>query len=100
VIYSGHANYGRNVQSRLDGGAPLIGRKVFFGLQCGGKSVHNDLLAKYPELQIVQSRSSSYGGEDRRTLMNALEGFARRAAWADIAAENKRKSSDNGRRRA
>ena len=36
VAYSGHADYGRNVQRQIEGGSPLIGSKVFFGLQCGG----------------------------------------------------------------
>jgi hypothetical protein len=95
VIYSGHADYGRNVQRQLQNGTPQIGAKVFFGLQCGGKGVHNDLLARYPDLQVVQSRNSSYGGEDRRTLMNALDGFARRATWIDMSSENSRNNSDN-----
>lgn len=95
VVYSGHADYGRNVQRQLQGGAPQIGAKAFFGLQCGGKGVHNDLLARYPNLQVVQSRNASYGGEDRNTFMNALDGIARRATWIDMSTENRRNNSDN-----
>jgi hypothetical protein len=95
VVYSGHANYGKNVTKRLDGAPPLVGHKVFFGLHCGGKGVHNEILDKWPELQVVQSLNSSYGYQDRRTLLVALQGFAERADWATISQRNVRQNSDN-----
>ncbi|MCK6550768.1 hypothetical protein L6R52_33330, partial [Myxococcota bacterium] len=95
VVYSGHANYGRHVSSRLPNGTPQLGNKVFFGLQCGGKGVHNMLLEKYPELQVVQSKNSSYPDEDRYTLENALNGIAARTTWTEISKKNSRENSDN-----
>lgn len=95
VVYSGHANYGRTVSSRLGAGAPQIGNKVFFGLQCGGKGVHNEILEKYPSLQVVQSKNSSYGHQDRWTLLNSLVGISKRAGWEEISRQNIRENSDN-----
>lgn len=95
VVYSGHANYGRNVLNRIDAGKPLAGAKVFFGLQCGGKFVHNAILDKYADLQVVQSKNSSYGHQDRYTLLHAIEGFAKRQSWAQISDKNRRENSDN-----
>jgi hypothetical protein len=94
VVYSGHANYGREVPSHLPDAAPQNGAKVFFGLQCGGKGVHNALLEKYPDLQVVASRNSSYGYQDRATLLNTLEGISRREPWTQISTKNER-NSDN-----
>jgi hypothetical protein len=95
VVYSGHADYGRNVTKRLADGAPLVGSKVFFGLQCAGKDIHNNILGKYTDLQIVQSKNSSYPNEDRSTLLNALEGFAQRRNWIEISKQNRETNSDN-----
>ncbi|MHB8872170.1 MAG: hypothetical protein ACYC8T_00640 [Myxococcaceae bacterium] len=95
VVYSGHANYGREVPSHLPGGAPQTGAKVFFGLQCGGKGTHNATLEKYPDLQVVTSRNSSYGYQDRATVLNTLEGISRREPWAQISVKNGSNNSDN-----
>lgn len=95
VVYSGHANYGRHVLNRIQAGKPLEGAKVFFGLQCGGKYVHNAILEKYDGLQVVQSKNSSYGHQDRYTLLHAMEGFTKRQSWAQIADKNERENSDN-----
>ncbi len=95
VVYSGHANYGREVPSHLLGAPEMRGTKVFMGLQCGGKGVHNALLDRYPDLHVVGTKSSSYGFEDRRTFLNTIEGIAKRLPWAQISAQNRRDNSDN-----
>ena len=94
VVYSGHANYGREVPSHLAGSPQMKGAKAFFALQCGGKGVHNAMLEKYPDLQMVSSRNSSYGYQDRATLLNTLEGISRREPWTQISTKNER-NSDN-----
>ena len=95
IVYSGHANYGREVPSHLAGAPEMNGAKAFFSLQCGGKGVHNALLEKFPDLQVVSSKNSSYGYQDRATLMNSLEGIAARLPWSQISTQNARSNSDN-----
>jgi hypothetical protein len=95
IVYSGHANYGREVPSHLAGAPELNGAKAFFSLQCGGKGTHNALLEKFPDLQVVSSKNSSYGYQDRATLLNTLEGVAARLPWSQISTQNARSNSDN-----
>lgn len=95
VIYSGHANYGREVPSHLSGATDQNGAKVFFGLQCGGKGVHNALLERFPDLHVVSSKNSSYGYQDRSTVLNALEGISKRLPWSQISVKNSSSNSDN-----
>ena len=95
VAYSGHANYGREVPSHLAGAPGMAGAKAFFSLQCGGKGVHNALLEKFPDLQVVSSKNSSYGYQDRATLLNTLEGIAGRLPWSQISTQNASRNSDN-----
>ncbi|MBN2360319.1 MAG: hypothetical protein JXR83_12775, partial [Deltaproteobacteria bacterium] len=95
VVYSGHANYGREVPSHVADGTPLRGGKVFCGFQCGGKGTQNAVADKYPDLQHVQSKNSSYGYQDRRTMMNVLEGISRRESWASIGKTNQDSNSSN-----
>lgn len=95
VVYSGHANYGREVPSHVAGGTPQRGDKVFAGFQCGGKGTQNAVADKYPDLQHVQSKNSSYGYQDRQTMMNMLEGISRRESWASISSTNQDHNSSN-----
>ena len=95
VVYSGHANYGREVPSHLANSPAMNGSKAFFSLQCGGKGVHNALLDKFPDLQVVSSKNSSYGYQDRATLMNSIEGIANRLPWSSISTKNTSNNSDN-----
>lgn len=95
VVYSGHANYGREVPSHLPNAPQMAGAKVFFSLQCGGKGVHNALVEKFPDLQVVSSKNSSYGYQDRATMLNSLEGIAARLPWSQISTQNSSHNSDN-----
>jgi hypothetical protein len=95
VVYSGHANYGREVPSHIAGAPAMTGAKAFFSLQCGGKGTHNALLDKFPDLQVVSSKNSSYGYQDRATLMNSIEGIANRLPWSAISTKNTSSNSDN-----
>lgn len=95
VVYSGHANYGREVPSHLPEGSAMQGGKVFFAMQCGGKGVHNALLEKYPDLQVVASKNSSYGYQDQATMLNAFDGIAARAPWVRISERNVDSNSSN-----
>ncbi len=95
VVYSGHANYGREVPSHLGGAPAMSGAKAFFALQCGGKGVHNALVEKFPDLQVVSSKNSSYGYQDRKTLMNTIDGIAGRLPWSQISTKNASSNVDN-----
>ena len=95
VVYSGHANYGREVPSHIANGQKMEGAKAFFSLQCGGKGTHNAVLEKYPDMQVVSSKNSSYGYQDRATLLNSLEGIANRLPWSAISTKNTSTNSDN-----
>lgn len=95
VVYSGHANYGREVPSHLGSAPEMNGAKAFWSLQCGGKGVHNALLEKFPDLQVVSSKNSSYGYQDRATLLGSLEGIAARLPWSQISTQNANHNSDN-----
>jgi hypothetical protein len=65
------------------------------GLQCVGEGVHLSIRAKYRDLQVVQSKNSSYPNEDRATFLNTILGFARRADWLDISKTNREQNSSN-----
>jgi hypothetical protein len=95
IVYSGHANYGRQVPSRLPAGSAMNGAKLFFGAQCGGKGTHNAILGKYPDLQVVTSKNSSYGFQDRKTMLNMLDGISKRLPWTQISTQNVSRNSDN-----
>jgi hypothetical protein len=95
VVYSGHANYGREVPSHLPNAPDMKGGKAFFALQCGGKGVHDALLEHYPDLQVVASKNSSYGYQDRATFMNALDGISKRLPWSQISTQNGSRNSEN-----
>lgn len=95
VVYSGHANYGREVPSHLRGAPEQAGAKAFFLLQCGGKGVHDAVLERYPDLQVVSSKNSSYASQDHETFLNALEGISKRQPWSQISTQNTRRNSDN-----
>jgi hypothetical protein len=95
VVYSGHANYGREVPSHLGGAPAMNGAKAFFALQCGGKGVHNALVQKFPDLQVVSSKNSSYGYQDRQTLLNTIDGISKRLPWSAISGQNKSSNVDN-----
>jgi len=95
VVYSGHANYGREVPSHVADGTPMRGDKVFAGFQCGGKGTQNAIADRYPDMQHVQSKNSSYGYQDRQTMMNMLEGISRRESWASMSKTNQDNNSSN-----
>jgi hypothetical protein len=95
IVYSGHADYGREVPSHLGGAPEMNGAKAFFALQCGGKGIQNALLEHYPDMQVVASKNSSYGYQDRATLMNAIEGIAGRLPWSAVSTKNASNNSDN-----
>ena len=95
IVYSGHANYGREVPSHLEGAPAMSGSKVFFAQQCGGKGIQNALGEQYPDLQFVGSKNSSYGYQDRAMMMNALEGISKRLPWSQISTTNASNNSDN-----
>lgn len=95
VTYSGHANYGRQVPSHLPSAPGQNGAKLFVGLQCGGKGVHNALRARYPEMQVVSTKNSSYGYQDRKTFLTTLEGISQRLPWSQISVRNRSDNSDN-----
>ncbi|MBS1150294.1 MAG: hypothetical protein H6Q89_1992 [Myxococcaceae bacterium] len=95
AVYSGHANYGREVPSHVASAPPMVGAKAFFSLQCGGKGTHNAVLDKFPDMQVVSSKNSSYGYQDRATLMNSIEGIANRLPWSAISTRNTSSNSDN-----
>ncbi len=95
IIYSGHADYGREVPSHLDGAPAMSGAKVFFAQQCGGKGIQNALGEQYPDMQFVGSKNSSYGYQDRAMMLNTLDGISKRLPWSQIATQNASSNSDN-----
>jgi hypothetical protein len=95
VVYSGHADYGREVPSHLANSPDMKGDKAFFALQCGGKGIHDALLEHFPDLQVVASKNSSYGYQDRATFLNSLEGISKRLPWSQISTQNASRNSEN-----
>jgi hypothetical protein len=73
----------------------MNGAKVFFAQQCGGKGIQNALLDRYPDLQFVGSKNSSYGYQDRAMMLNTLDGISKRLPWSQISQTNASNNSEN-----
>lgn len=85
VVWCGHSDWWARVASDLPNAPRQNGEKIFLNMMCFGRHFMHDIVAKYPDLQLVTTKDPTEDPEDQATFEHVLNGLSHGQDWAAMA---------------
>ena len=85
VVWCGHSDWWARVASDLPSAPKQNGEKIFLNMMCFGRHFMHDIMAKYPDLQLVTTKDPTEDPEDQATFEHVLKGLSHGQDWATMA---------------